>query len=1805
MFKNLLKRRLSLLLALVLILTLLPIQAYAADLNTGITGLSASYDNGTWSISGNTINGSVTTKVESGCMGDTYTAVKGTLTFKNSGTVAAILTYNASLASGSGSITDSGNGSITLQPNASTAVSVTSNDSGEDTSVVTISDISFTPVQEVTVTFQPAANGSYKVDGTAVTAETQITRNSDQPFVLVATPASGYKFIGWKDVTNGKYLSFTQSESLLITSSITVVPEFVASSLPIFHVSGMPFTDLNTAISYAQTNNKDMIVLAGNGTLPAGSYTIPNGKTLLIPFDDAYTCYRDEPPIVYNSHTNPTAFRTLTMANGANITVANGGAISLSGKLCSQGQLGGWNGCPTGPDGRINMLSGSSITVQNGGNLYVWGYIYGSGAVIAQSGATVYEAFQIKDWRGGTATSSVYQYAFILNQYYVQNIEVPLTLYAGATENLYSAANASGSAYPMGVTFIGRSSGMFRLTSGYLVKDYIESTDRLEVKVHGNAEISPMSMSGLPIINSIDTSRYVLPITSNITIDVQTGTTQIKQDISLLPGVEIHVASGASMTIASGKKAYVYDNDEWGNFTGSARLYVIGYSVANGTTAKRNENSLKDVKVTVDGTVQVAGDLYTSASGADITTNGSGRITFTKATATTDVTLYECADNKTKTAVTFTAAKLHNGDGSYTATAGSAANTTFYYCKNCVASGKWETEHTVQTYTVTWKNWDGTVLHTDSVEEGEPPVYTGETPSKAFDSNNHYTFSGWDPAPAPAAQDTVYTAQFTTEAHSFTESETTAPTCTQPGVKTLTCACGYSKTEQIPVTGHTPAPAVKENNVEPTCTTGGGYDMVVYCSVCGAELSREHTTVPMLGHDWDEGTIDPAPTCTEEGVKTFTCSRCGKTMTEAINPTGHTAGEAARENEISATCTAEGGYDMVVRCTVCDAIISSEHTTVSALGHDYQAVVTAPTCTAQGYTTYTCSRCGDSYVADYVDPTGHTPGAAVKENENPATCTVAGGYDMVVYCSVCGEELSREHTAIPVLGHTWGEPAFDWSADYLTCQATFTCQRNPDHTEILDAAVAAEITKPATGTEKGETTYTATVVFNGETYTDVQVVADIPMVTYTVTWVGVNGEELEKDENVPFGTTPSFDSETPVKPADAYNYRFVGWSPELSPVTGDVTYTARFVTLYTVTWVVGDRTFTQNDYCYGERPVFNSSTDKPGDAQYSYTFIGWDKEITSVTDNVTYTALYEQTTNTYAITWKNWDGTVLRVDNVEYGATPDFGSVAPARPEDAVYAYTFSGWTPIIVAVKGNATYTASYSAAPKSYTIHFEANGGDGTMDDMVVSSLETATLPTAAFTKSGSVFLHWNTKADGSGVNYIDGATVQPGDLTLYAIWGVENVKNGLIEDADGELRYYVDGVATYAGLVQDAEGNYYYINSSKKAVKGMTYSIGESKTNGLLPAGKYSFDATGKMIDPPTPDPIQPSTDVKQGIVRDDDGKIRYYVDGVATYAGLVRDSNGNYYYFNSTKVAVTNRDYTIGESKTNGLLPAGKYHFDENGQMTNPPAGKNGLSHDDDGEIRYYVNGIPTYAGLVQDEHGNLYYINSAKKAVKNMDYSIGANKTNGLAPAGMYHFDENGIMSVIPADTAKNGLQQDEDGKIRFYVDGVAIYAGLVQDGRGNYYYINSAKTAVTGRYYGIFGSKTNDLLPEGVYYFEQDGKLNMDKAWDGTLASEHDIFMLIDSEGTIRVKTAVEFASAMKLLLKEAVTDKGETKIIHTIIVESDLDLGNVEWVLKADSAVLMQGVQVVGNDHTICNLNSNCGLAPDGTVQVEGLMIE
>ena len=119
-------------------------------------------------------------------------------------------------------------------------------------------------------------------------------------------------------------------------------------------------------------------------------------------------------------------------------------------------------------------------------------------------------------------------------------------------------------------------------------------------------------------------------------------------------------------------------------------------------------------------------------------------------------------------------------------------------------------------------------------------------------------------------------------------------------------------------------------------------------------------------HSYDEAVTKPA-SCTETGVKTYTCAKCGDSYTETIPAAGHTT-ETRSAKEPGCT---EAGYTGDAVCTVCGKTVEQGQS-IPAAGHSYQSTVTAPTCTQQGYTTHTCSRCGDSYADAPTAALGHS-----------------------------------------------------------------------------------------------------------------------------------------------------------------------------------------------------------------------------------------------------------------------------------------------------------------------------------------------------------------------------------------------------------------------------------------------------------------------------------------------------------------------------------------------------------------------------------------------------------------------------------------------------------------------------------------------------------------------------------------------------------------------------------------------------------------------------------------------------------------
>ena len=205
--------------------------------------------------------------------------------------------------------------------------------------------------------------------------------------------------------------------------------------------------------------------------------------------------------------------------------------------------------------------------------------------------------------------------------------------------------------------------------------------------------------------------------------------------------------------------------------------------------------------------------------------------------------------------------------------------------------------------------------------------------------------------------------------------KTKDPTCAQEGVYTRVCLrdAAHIETKAIEKTAHSPAEAaVTINEKAATCDSSGSYDRAVLCTVCGEVVRKTTYTTPALGHLWGEWQQTTAPTCAKEGVETSICARdASHRKTRQLAKIAHTPSEfAVRDNEVPATCTDYGSYDLSVYCAKCGQFLSSETFLTDPIGHSYKPVKkVAPSASTTGYTLHQCANCGDSYKTSFVSAT--------------------------------------------------------------------------------------------------------------------------------------------------------------------------------------------------------------------------------------------------------------------------------------------------------------------------------------------------------------------------------------------------------------------------------------------------------------------------------------------------------------------------------------------------------------------------------------------------------------------------------------------------------------------------------------------------------------------------------------------------------------------------------------------------------------------------------------------------------------------
>ena len=874
-----------------------------------------------------------------------------------------------------------------------------------------------------------ASLGSVTADGTEAVSGSWYEAADEAGLALSAQAAEGCTFLGWVDAADGSVLSQEESFTLACSGEMTVAAAFARDGGTVwfgvsdrgmsgslasgytYHVNAPVylFDDLTEAVQCASAGAYPCIMPMCTGTLPAGAYAIPSGVTLLIPFDAAGTIYLDSPAST-EAYTTPSAYRTLTLAAGAELTVS--GALSVSSMHRYAGDDGG--ACPTGTYGQIALESGSSIVVEDGGRLYAWGYITGAGEVTALSGAAVYEYLQIMDFRGAvsqTMKNAVYPFS----QGYVQSIEAPLRLYAGAKDVALTSTCVSGAVTRSSFVLVGEG-GLLSPDSGYILKDYLEGGDRLSLTAHGSTTVNGMTLEIGGV--SVDSREYVLPVNSNITLTASSGTLTLGSDLALLPGAEIIIGAGAECVIAQGASVYVYDADEWDAYA---------YSAADGTDAKlrpvlyapgrrvtRTVADLTDACLTVQGTLTAAGSLYTTAGGAAITGADGAQVTLSPGTASATWQLRQSEGTNAYKSIPVTPAQLKNADGSYALTANAADQGTYTCMDGSWLCGAWQ---------LTEGAWQCT--------EEEPHMALVTLSSSAATCAD----AGQTEGVVCSVCGLVISQQQELSAlgHSMPDTWTeTAATCSDAGEKVRSCqreGCTYQESEEIPALGHSMPDTWTETAA--TCSDSG--EKMRRCQREGCTY-QESEEIPALGHSW-AGATCAAPK---------TCLRCGETEGEARE---HDWSEWADAPGEAATCT-EAGRE-VRTCLYADCG-EAEYRNEAALWHDIASTVTAEaTCEQSGATAYSwCQREGCSYVAggETIPPLGHEYRLAdgtfnVTNTIQAATCTLP---------------LVEEHTCVragcgKVIEYTGASLGHDDTGDAATCTQAQLCRREGCNAELAPA----------------------------------------------------------------------------------------------------------------------------------------------------------------------------------------------------------------------------------------------------------------------------------------------------------------------------------------------------------------------------------------------------------------------------------------------------------------------------------------------------------------------------------------------------------------------------------------------------------------------------------------------------------------------------------------------------------------------------------------------------------------------------------
>ena len=526
----------------------------------------------------------------------------------------------------------------------------------------------------ITVASNNDTLGTVEIEGTD---EMSITDEVLTEVTVKATEAAG-QFVSWKD-SSGKVLSTDLEYTFSIMDNAdltaTFAPALAEGQDPVAVIETAEFATLEAALSFSGAG--DTVVLVDDYTLTE-DITIPDGVTLLVPYNDAHTLPDSTGKPIYTTKTNVTTsanpYVTLTVDEGVTVTCYGTFCVNAAVPSTTPNSPSAWNGPVVGKYGHVILDSATSVINLNGSaKLYCYGFITGPGHVNANGDSSVYEHFVIQDWPGGSASSNMQgTKEFPFNQYYVQNIESALTIQSTAREYAYIAIHIPSwdSVEDIIQEFIGPE-GLFRPDTGTTVtKWYVPEEDKCKYVIDGNSTIGAIEVYGFT------SESYYLPI-NNIDVTLASGTMTFDKRVVFIQGSSITVDEGATLNVASGGELVFADKDFVGySFPGNVRTnshIPVRFTPTRNPQAKvytaAEWETVESSYIDNNGSVVVQdnGVICSTSGGADLkSSNGTGtyEINSTREPSVLTINYYHTQTPSEVFVVETDSSKLDNGDDS-------------------------------------------------------------------------------------------------------------------------------------------------------------------------------------------------------------------------------------------------------------------------------------------------------------------------------------------------------------------------------------------------------------------------------------------------------------------------------------------------------------------------------------------------------------------------------------------------------------------------------------------------------------------------------------------------------------------------------------------------------------------------------------------------------------------------------------------------------------------------------------------------------------------------------------------------------------------------------------------------------------------------------------------------------------------------------------------------------------------------------------------------------------------------------------